>query len=107
LPKTKGNKNNQSDELAKSLAQSVTRRGAMKKFGVGLAGMALACFGLASGYLAAAAELVPTANIMLEHDRLYYRPVSSSRRIKILPLGQTISTSLSPRWEQKTSKRSG
>jgi hypothetical protein len=40
--------NNQFDELTKSLAQSVTRRAALKKFGVGLAGMALACFGLAS-----------------------------------------------------------
>ena len=34
--------NNQFDELTKSLAQSHTRRGALKKFGVGLAGMALA-----------------------------------------------------------------
>src|SRR6266566_865524 len=40
--------NNQFDELTKRLAQSVTRRGALKKFGVGLAGMALACFGLAN-----------------------------------------------------------
>jgi len=39
--------NNQFDELTKSLVQSVTRRAALKKFGVGLAGMALACFGLA------------------------------------------------------------
>src|SRR5947208_11987062 len=38
---------NKFDELAKGLAQSVTRRQAVKKFGVGLAGMALACFGLA------------------------------------------------------------
>jgi hypothetical protein len=38
--------NNRFDELTKSLAQSVTRRGALKKFGVSLAGMALACFGL-------------------------------------------------------------
>ena len=38
---------NKFDELAKGLAQSVTRRQALKKFGVGLAGMALACFGLA------------------------------------------------------------
>ena len=36
------------DELAKGLAQSATRRQALKKFGVGLAGMALACFGLAN-----------------------------------------------------------
>jgi len=39
--------NNKFDELTKSLAQSVTRRAALKKFGVGLAGMALACVGLA------------------------------------------------------------
>ena len=39
--------NNKFDELTKSLAQSVTRRAALKKFGVGIAGMALACFGLA------------------------------------------------------------
>ena len=36
------------DELTKSMAQSVTRRAALKKFGAGLAGMALACFGLAN-----------------------------------------------------------
>ena len=40
--------NNKFDELTKSMAQSVTRRGALKKFGLGLAGMALACFGLAN-----------------------------------------------------------
>ena len=40
--------NHQFDELTKSMAQSVTRRAALKKFGVGLAGMALACFGLAN-----------------------------------------------------------
>ncbi|SRR5258706_10080187 len=39
--------NNKFDELTKSLAQPATRRAALKKFGVGLAGMALACFGLA------------------------------------------------------------
>jgi hypothetical protein len=39
---------NQLDELAKSLAQSVTRRAALKKFGLGLAGIALTSFGLAS-----------------------------------------------------------
>jgi hypothetical protein len=38
--------NSKFDELAKSLAQSVTRRGALKKFGGGLAGMALAAVGL-------------------------------------------------------------
>ena len=38
--------NNQFDELAKGMPQSVTRRGALKKFGVGLAGLALAPLGL-------------------------------------------------------------
>jgi subtilase family serine protease len=42
------NMNYKFDELPKGLAQSVTRRQALKKFRVGLAGMALACFGLAS-----------------------------------------------------------
>ena len=40
--------NNQFDELTKGMAQSVTRRAALKKFGVGIAGMALACLGLAN-----------------------------------------------------------
>ena len=35
-------------ELTRSMAQSVTRRAALKKFAVGLAGIALACFGLAN-----------------------------------------------------------
>jgi hypothetical protein len=39
---------NKFDELTKAMAQSVTRRQAFKKFGIGLAGMALACFGLAN-----------------------------------------------------------
>ena len=40
--------NDKFDELAKALAQSVTRRAALKKFGLGLAGIALATLGLAS-----------------------------------------------------------
>src|SRR6266536_534593 len=40
--------NDKFDELAKGLAQSVTRRGALKRFGVGLAGIALASLGLAN-----------------------------------------------------------
>jgi len=44
--------NNKFDELTKSLTQSVTRRAALKKFGVGLAGVALACFALPSVSLA-------------------------------------------------------
>jgi hypothetical protein len=40
--------NTKFDEPAKGLAQSVTRRQAFKKFGVGFAGMVLACFGVAN-----------------------------------------------------------
>jgi hypothetical protein len=36
------------DELAKGLARSVTRRGALKKFGVGIAGIAFAALRLVS-----------------------------------------------------------
>ena len=45
-PSERKRMNNKFDELTKSMAQSVTRRAALKRFGVGLAGMALACFGL-------------------------------------------------------------
>ena len=51
---------NQFDELTRSLAQSVTRRAALKKFGVGLAGMALAAFGLASNARADKAKTCAT-----------------------------------------------
>ncbi len=40
--------NKQFDELTKAMAQSVTRRGALKRVGVGLASMALVAFGLAN-----------------------------------------------------------
>jgi hypothetical protein len=39
--------NNKFDELTKSMAQTVTRRDALRNFSRGLAGIALACFGLA------------------------------------------------------------
>jgi hypothetical protein len=38
--------NNQFDELAKAMAQSVTRRAALKRFGVGMGLIALAALGL-------------------------------------------------------------
>jgi hypothetical protein len=40
--------NDKFDELAKGLAQSATRRQALKKFGVGLTGLILASLGLAN-----------------------------------------------------------
>ena len=45
--------NRQFDELTKGLAQCVTRRQALRKFGVGFAGMALACFGFVNKAVAA------------------------------------------------------
>ena len=54
---------NKFDELAKSLAQSVTRRAALKKFGVGLAGMALACFGCALTAAAQNSQLGPLVEL--------------------------------------------
>lgn len=59
--------NNKFDELTGSLAQSVTRRTALKKFDVGLAGMALACFGLANRVEAAKGCI--TAGQPCHHDR--------------------------------------
>ena len=53
--------NNKFDELTKSLTQSVTRRGALKKFGVGVAGAALACF-LTISRSPAGADDGPSAN---------------------------------------------
>ena len=50
--------NTQFDELAKGLAQSVTRRGALKKFGVGLADIALASLGLANKAEAASSRCI-------------------------------------------------
>ena len=40
--------NDKFDQLTKGVAQSVTRRQALKRFGFGMAAMALACFGLSS-----------------------------------------------------------
>jgi len=48
--------NNQFDELAKAMAQSVTRRAALKTIGASLAGMALAC----CGWMRSAAATDPT-----------------------------------------------
>ena len=53
--------NNQFDELSKGIAQSVSRRAALKKFGVGLAGAALACF-LAISRSPAGADDGPSTN---------------------------------------------
>jgi hypothetical protein len=61
--------NNKFDELAKGLAQSATRRQALKKFGVGLAGLALACFGPANKAKAAPKPCLPSNSVCYRHDQ--------------------------------------
>ena len=55
--------NNKFDKLAKGMAQSVTRRQALKKFSLGFAGMALACFGLALTATAQVSQLGPLVEL--------------------------------------------
>jgi hypothetical protein len=59
---------NQFDELTKSMAQSVTRRAALKKFGVGLAGMVFVALGRA-----AKAKANPNADTCLPSGTLWCR----------------------------------
>jgi len=59
--------NNKFDELAKGMAQSVSRRAVLKKFTVGLAGLALACFGLAKKAEAAKHPCDPYSGICCCH----------------------------------------
>lgn len=55
------------DELAKGLAQSVTRRQALKKFGAGMAGMALACLGLIDNAKANQGGCLPSGHKCWNH----------------------------------------
>ena len=64
--------NNKFDELTKSLAQSVSRRAAFKKFGVGFAGMVLACFGMANKAEANPGCLPTGAHCDLGDGKKYY-----------------------------------
>ena len=53
--------NDKLDQLTKGLAQFITRRGALKKLGVGLAGMAVAALGSASNAVAGKAKTCTTS----------------------------------------------
>ncbi|HZV35686.1 MAG TPA: hypothetical protein VFB72_14015, partial [Verrucomicrobiae bacterium] len=53
--------NNKFDQLAKGLAQSVSRRQAFKHLACGIAGVALACFGM-SGSAKAAQTCLPSGS---------------------------------------------
>ena len=55
--------NDKFDDLAKGVAQSVTRRQALKKFSLGVVGMALACFGLANTASAGKKPCLPNGSI--------------------------------------------
>ena len=56
--------NDKFDELAKALARSFTRLGALKKFGLGLAGAALGVAGFLAGPTAAAAATLTVLNTL-------------------------------------------
>jgi len=64
--------NNRFDELTKNVAQSVARRGAVKKFGAGLATIALACFGLVNKAEAAPARNKRCFKMCMENCLDYY-----------------------------------
>ena len=73
---------NKFDELAKSLAGPSTRRQLLKKFGVGLAATALACFGLADKAKAAdAPDVDPRALIDEERARPPQRSCKAGNEI--------------------------
>ena len=59
--------NDKFDELTKGLAQTVTRRGALRRFGVGLAGVALATLGLT--HKAEAGQGWPSGHKCKRHDQ--------------------------------------
>jgi hypothetical protein len=61
--------NDKFDQLAKALTQSATRRQALKKFGVGLAGMALACFGLVNKARAGTKNCLPSGSVCVSHSQ--------------------------------------
>ena len=71
--------NDKFDELAKGLAQSVTRRGALKKFGVGIAANALACPGLKQ-------RLIPWSAMSLSaNNATLYRYTTTTNQVKETP----------------------
>jgi len=63
--------NNTFDELAKNLAQSVTRRQALRRFGVGIAGAVLASLGLRDRAEAGKHQPTPECKKACNHCRSY------------------------------------
>ena len=95
--------NDKFDELAKGLAQSVTRRGALKKFGVGLAGISFAFLFAGQAH---AADLYADASVTANGDgsaaRPYWRITDAVVRARLLrqtaaiPSGERIVIHVAP-----------
>src|ERR1043166_6751220 len=95
--------NDQFDELTKGFAQSVTRRGALKKFGVGLAGFALVALFVVPAH---AADLYADASVTVNGDgtaaRPYWRITDAVARARLLrrtaaiPLSERIIIHVAP-----------
>jgi hypothetical protein len=64
--------NDKFDQMTKDLAQSVTRRGALKRFSLGLAGFALASLGLI-GKTEAAPLTAKTFFLVPERNHSFWR----------------------------------
>ena len=70
---------NKLDELTKGLARSVTRRPALRRFGVGIAAVALTVLGLAGVFglfepAAASAKVVTSGDVRLVSERIVTQP---------------------------------
>jgi hypothetical protein len=76
--------NDKFDELAKGMAQSVTRRGALRKFGIGLASVSLAMLGLP---ITADARVGKTCNLWqcrrINEPIVFYEYVCGGGRPKV------------------------
>ena len=81
--------NYQFDELTKSLAQSATRRAALKKFGLGLTGVAAAFFGLVNKGTAQSAclpndyQCTKNSDCCSGHCRWHYVPTLNNTKVKV------------------------
>ena len=77
--------NNKFDELTMALAQSAPRRQALRRFGVGLAGVALTMLGLAAVFAvvepaSASAKVVTSGDVRLVSERMKTDPIPSQAR---------------------------
>ena len=76
---------NKFDELTKGLAQTAPRRQALRRFGVGIAGVALTVLGLAAVFgvvepASASAKVVTSGDVRLVSERMVTDPSLSVAR---------------------------